>query len=156
MTPNQIIAALPALTAHDLRAIRAAADALLGPVATPAPILFDAMVRLLGLRLPYSRFQANSRFKAWQHGEALVTNFVHDTWPEIENSKVAQTAMQSFLLDILISDLKKRNLPVSPGVIAVNLERIPQCFEAAFPGYRDGGWAKLILNSMLRRKTNGK
>jgi hypothetical protein len=153
---SKILACLPTLSKPDLAQIRAAADSLLGPGAapndSPATPLFDAITRALGLRLGWAEFQAGTTYKPYKRGERAIAEFLGSTFPSAAD-RVQFNAMLTFMIECLVDDLKERKVPLSLGALCVNLERCPEVFKAAFPGYIEGGAAHLILQRMKRGKT---
>jgi len=157
-TLNKLLASLPSLSKADLATVCAAADSLLGligglpatsnnPAATP---LFDAVTHALGLRLGFAAFQATATYKTFRRGEVAVNDFVDAAFPEACD-KVSRNAILIFLVECLMDDLKARHVPLSIGALCNNLERAPQVFRDAFPGYVENGLAHLIFKSMTRR-----
>ena len=152
MKPTQVIALLPGFSKPDLAAIRAAADSLLGSqvsanegAGTP---LFDALCRALGLRLAFGPFMATATYKAYRRGEQAIEDFLNVLhWPR---DRVMYNSILSFMLECLMDDLKERKVPISLGSVCSNLERCPEVFKAAFPGYIEGGASHLILNRMTK------
>jgi hypothetical protein len=153
---SKILATLPGLSKPDLSAVRAAADGLLGPqggspvsanegAATP---LFDAMTRALGLRLGFGPFQATATYKAYKRGASAVALFLTEAALGASKDRITENAFLSLLIDCLIDDLKERNVPLSMGTLCNNLERAPQVFRAAFPGYIENGHSGVILKAM--------
>lgn len=149
-----IIATLPALTKADLAAVRGAADALLGPQAapndTPATPLFEAVTRALGLRLGFAAFSQTATYKPYKRGEQTIADFLATAFPTFD--RVSLTAMTQLLVECLVDDLKARHVLLSLGTLCNNLERSPQVFRDAFPGYIEGGLAHVILNKITRGK----
>jgi hypothetical protein len=150
-----IIATLPTLTKADLAAVRGAADALLGPQAapidTPATPLFEAVTRALGLRLGFAAFSQTATYKPYKRGANAIAGFLGTAFPDAEN-KVTRNALHGLMLECLIDDLKARRVPISLGTLCNNLERCPQVFRDAFPGYIESGHGNIILRQITRGK----
>ena len=151
MKPDKIIAALPTLSKPELAQIRAAAEALLGPTAAPndnpATPLFDVIQHTLGLRTGLGNLPA-ATYKTYRRGETAVVEFVAKAFPQACDNRVTYNGMLSLMLDCLIDDLKERKVPISIGTVCTNLERAPEVFKAAFPGYIEGGAAAIILQKV--------
>jgi hypothetical protein len=144
-----ILSALGGLSVNELKAVRAAADRLLGaPAATTGP-LWGIVTAQLGVKLPYDRFQKTAAYKAWVKNEPLVVSFVAATWPNL--SKVEGLALMNYLIEMLLTDLKGRGVPVTVGTVALNLGSLPYLLDHAFPDYRKSGMAHLILKAMVRK-----
>lgn len=156
---NKILAALPGLNQADIAAVRAAADSLLTPSGTSqaavnegaAVPLFDAVTRALGLRMGFAAFQGTATYKTYRRGSQAIDNFLAENLAEA-CTRVSRNAMLSLLVECLIDDLKGRHVPISLGTVCSNLERAPQVFRAAFPGYIENGLGHLIFKSMTRSK----
>ena len=150
-----IIATLPTLSKADLAAVRGAADALLGPTAapndTPATPLFEAVTRALGLRLGFAAFSQTATYKPYKRGADAIAGFLGSTFPLAEN-RTTRNALHSLILECLIDDLKARRVPLSLGALCNNLERAPQVFRDAFPGYIEGGVVNVIMAKITRGK----
>jgi hypothetical protein len=155
MNTSKILATLPTLSKPDLSAIRAAADSLLGPQAVPiegaSTPLFDVITRALGLRIGFEVIRQGQAYKPYRRGEAAVTAFIDEMLPDF-NTKVARNGLLTFMVECLMDDLKERKVPISIGTLCTNLERCPQVFRAAFPGYLESGHAHLIVKKMLKRR----
>jgi len=157
---STILAALPALSQNDLAAVKAAADSLITPSgrATAAANegaaipLFDAITHALGLRMGFAAFQATGTYKSYRRGARAIDDFLAENLAEACD-RVSRNAMLSLLVECLIDDLKGRHVPISMGSVSNNLERAPQVFRAAFPGYIENGLGHLIFSQMTRKKT---
>ena len=150
-----IIATLPTLTKADLAAVRGAADALLGPQAapidTPATPLFEAVTRALGLRLGFAAFSQTATYKPYKRGEVAIADFLGTAF-QAPWDRVTLNAMMQLLIECLTDDLRARRVPLSLGTLCNNLERVPQVFRDAFPGYIESGHGNIILRQITRGK----
>lgn len=145
-----ILSALGGLSVSDLKAVRAAADRLLGSPAATAGPLWGILTAALGVKLPYDRFTKTQAYKAWVKNEAVVVSFIASTWPDLP--KVQENALMNFLItEVLLPDLKGRGLPVTVGTVALNLGSLPHVFDHGFPDYRASGMSHLILKAMVRK-----
>lgn len=152
MTKNQVLAALPKLTKADLATVRAAVDHLLGPqqgATLTAPPLFNALAGLIGNRVTYQAFTTMGAYKHWAKNVTTVDEFITEHFPD--TSKVLSAALLRFLMELIVDDLKGRKVPATLGSITVNLGRLPEIFESAFPGYLESGAAHLIVKAMVKR-----
>ena len=70
-------------------------------------------------------------------------------------SKVDRLGVYVLMHNILINDLRKRNIPVSIGSICRNLNRITETFNNEFPGYFESGMGKVILFAMKKGAYDG-
>lgn len=150
MRVAEIIAALPSLSKPELAAVKAAADRLLvGPVGTATP-LYEALQAVARVRLPYDRFIKSKAGQGWPERQKQAMTFVQATWPELP--KVQKQPLLRFLLSLLADDLKRRNITVSMGTMALNVGELPRVVDQSFPGYRlRGESASLMLKAMVRK-----
>ena len=149
LTLTNLLSALPGLTRGEMLTLRAALDRLLGaPQATAGP-LYDAVISAAGVKLPFSRFLATKAGKSWAENEKLVVEWLDATWPGIRD--VQKAAVLRFLLQQLVTDLKRRQLPVTVSTLAFNLGSLPSLCEKCFPDYIGSGLAKIILKAMVRK-----
>lgn len=148
ITLTELIAALPALSQQELGLVRAAADRLLTPQASQSP-LYAAVAAAAGVHLPYGRFVKTAAYKAWAKNEPEALRFISSVWPNL--SKVQLNAMMIYLSEMLATDLRNRNVPVTVGTLAANLGSLPQVFDNNFPGYREAGLGHLVLKAMCKK-----
>jgi hypothetical protein len=152
-TYAEILAALPTLSKADLAQIRGAADSLLGPQGAPneapATPLLDVLQRALGLRLRHG-FTTAATYKHYKRGETAVVEFVAKAFPTACDNRVTYNGVLSLMMDCLLDDLKERGVPISLGTVCSNLERMPEVFKAAFPGYIEGGLSDVILQRVTK------
>lgn len=152
MSLIKLLAALPHLKQTELATLRAAIDHLLvhrvDDLDTTSP-LYAAMAKLLGVGLSYRDFHNVVSFKTWRKSAPAVVSFIEATFPTA--TKVAKIAMMTFLLEALIDDLKSRGVPITLGTVTINLDRLPQLFDSAFPDYRQAGMSHLVIEAMKKR-----
>jgi hypothetical protein len=148
-SPNlsKLLAQLAALSKHELVVVRAAVERLIGQPATAGP-LYDALLAVAGVKMPYGRFQQGKAYKTYVENEKLVTAFIETTWPYL--SKVELLSVTHWLVEQLSFSLILRKVPVSVTSLALNLSSIPTVFDNCFPGYRSAGKAYLVLKAMVR------
>lgn len=153
MAVNKVLGMLPSLNQQELATIRAAIDHLLirqvDELDTTSP-LYSTMAQLLGVGLSYRDFHNVQAYSTWRKVAPKVVAFIEETFPQA--TKVAKTAMMSFMLEALMEDLKGRGVPLTLSTVTVNLSRLPQIFDSEFPGYRENGLAHLVLESMRGHK----
>ncbi len=154
ITVGQIIAALPHLTTSELAQVGAALAHLNqqnAPAATASP-LYAAVATVLGSQVPYQAFARTSAHEHWQKNEPTVSHFISVNFPEAAASTVLTIAIMRYLVQLLVSDLQRRYIPVSLGAVATHLARIPTVFSSAFPGYIESGRADVVLKAMEQKK----
>lgn len=154
ITVGQIIAALPSLSVKGLAQVGAAVAHLVAQTAPAAPQspLYGAVATVLGSQVSYAAFQRTGVHDHWQKNATTVTEFISVNFPEAASSTVLTIAIMRYLVQLLVSDLQRRSIPVSLGTIATHLARIPAVFEVAFPGYLAAGRADIVLKAMEQPK----
>ncbi len=146
---SDVLPLLPALNKRDLLLVRAAVDRLLGAAEAPAGLLYDAVMAVARVKMPFSKFRGSKAYKGWAANEKLVLGFVDETWGKL--NKVLYNALLVYLIEMLADDLKRRHVPVSVGSLAFNLSSVPEVFDRNFPGYTEAGLSPLILEAMVRK-----
>ncbi len=154
ITVGQIIAALPHLTCGELAQVGAAVTHLTQQTAPagPASPLYAAVSTVIGSQVPFQAFARTEAYGYWQKNEPTVTYFINVNFPESSASTVLTIAIMRYLVQLLVSDLQHRHIPVSLGTVATHLARIPAVFEMCYPGYIASGVADLVLKAMEQRK----
>lgn len=165
ITVDAIASHLTTLKQSELQKIRQLTDLLMGGgVSTTQPddpferIILEAIKSELsreGVRsaISYSSIMESKYAKAWRKGVGVTSEFVEKTFKDHIKTDNHRLGLCRVLARITIDELKKREIPISIGTIASNLQRVPQSFDNAFPGYIKSGLAYLVAESMLRRMT---
>lgn len=148
LSKDQIIGALAALSQRDLLAIKTVASSLLlqgVPEAQNNPEnaqgwLFAALAGVMntGPRLPAS-------VKFFSKNAPVFLGFVSTHFEWAMHKKVDALAVMTGLLQLLVSDLKARGVPVTYTTVSVHLPRVAEVFENAFPGYIASGLAEIFI-----------
>ena len=156
LTKDQILAALPKLSQADIAAIAAMATSLsAGRTAAPdkrgaaaGSAIFDALQAAVGATMPYETFMATRNgTKLHAQGIPHLELFLDKHFKGWNNNRVSQQAFLSFMFELLADDLKERGVTPTLGIMVVNLNRVHEVFENAFPGYIASGMGKLILKN---------
>jgi|SRR6516165_1811354 hypothetical protein len=95
----------------------------------------------LGTKVPYKALR-----RSWVENAGKVAWFIESTFPKLR--KVQRQAVLGLCVSLIMNDLKGRGVPVTFGTTWVNMVRVPEVVEAAFPGYRAAGMGKMILRAM--------
>lgn len=159
MKQDQILAALPSLKPQALKAIRAACDVLLGQAPmggsrqaaqAPEAWAYEALLAALGLsHMPFSRFAAMPAGRQFTSALPGLLAFLQRAFSaEALGKRARANALLRFTYDLLISDLKRQNIPVTLNTLTSNLHRAPTVFSNAFPGYLESGLGQEILKAM--------
>jgi hypothetical protein len=112
--------------------------------ATPlGQVVFSALVAALGrptapLTGPIAK-QLNKRL-------TNLTDFLNRDLRGWDKNKISQQAFLRMLFRLLASDLKNRNVTPTLGILITNMQRLPEVFDASFPGYREAGIAHIIFD----------
>lgn len=154
MTKDEILAALPTMAQADLEAIQAMTNHLLGghtgPQARPggmvAPMVFDALASALGVITAYSNYN-HAVFKQLDQRMPGLVVFLNANFKGWDRNKITQLAFLKMLFGLLIDDLKDKRVTPTVGILIINIPRIPEVFEKAFPNYLKTGLGKLVLKT---------
>lgn len=159
-----IISKLPQMSISELNQVRQMTDILLG-TSKEQKIenedeyeLFEAAKAGLaasGIRyqISYQSFSETKYYKAWKKGFNTVVEFVNTSFRGFIKKKAQKVGLYRILIKSLIIELSSRGIPVSLNTIAMNLHRIPQVFDRAFPDYLKSGIAFLVPQAMLKIRT---
>lgn len=151
------MAALPRLARADLEAVHGLCAHLLGATGAAQAgalgadlALYDALVTAIGASVPYSALPTDSARRLRNNVPSFIkfldTNFVG--W---DHNKITKTAFLRMLFTLLVSDLKGRGVSPSVNIIIVNMGRMPEVFDNAFPGYLGAGLGHVILKQYARK-----
>lgn len=153
LTKEQILGALPKLERPDLEAIHAVTGSLLGaatgvltkPASPLALTTFAALAGAVASPMPYASFNATSAARKFDAYLPDMTAFLNVQFSGWDKNKVSQQAFLTMLFGLLADDLKSRGVAPTLGIMVVNLKRLPEVFDNAFPNYREAGLGKMIL-----------
>lgn len=162
---DTIASQLPQMSAEELSKIRQLTDMLLGgnkptdakPDDPTERIMYQALrseLSSLGLNsnISFSTFTESNYYKNWRRGLKVVDEFITKSFRGYVKTETQRLGLCRVLIQALIKDFKRNEIPVSVGTIARNIHRIPQAFDNAFPGYIESGMAYLVPQAMLRGK----
>lgn len=152
MTKEKILAALPKLTRPDLEAVAAMAGHLLGgrvgntppPVSPIADLIFSALVTTLGQPMALGSYSPTAT-RAFLKKLPALEAFMGESLGLWKEAKVVQIAVLRMVFDLLREDLKSRGVNPTIGIMVVNMGRIPEVFDDAFPNYLQAGMGPVIL-----------
>jgi hypothetical protein len=153
---DDILAALPTLSRADLESVHAMAAHLLGAQGsvsnggTPdAPLLFEALSGQLNGIMGWPYVAATKQGKLLQQRAPEVTKFLTKHFRGWDKNKITQLAIMQLMISLLREDLKERGVQASFGILVANLNRLPEVFSNAFPGYLESGMGPLLLKNLL-------
>lgn len=154
MTKDKILAALPKLERVDLEAVHAIAGSLLAGATGPsnsaavplAPMVFDALVTAIGATMPYSSYSPTATRQFEKRVPDLI-KFLDTHFTGWDRNKVAQIAVLRMLFGLIADDLRGRGVKPNIGTMVVNMGRIADVFDGAFPGYLESGIASVVLKN---------
>jgi hypothetical protein len=153
ITKDQIIGALPNLSHEALAAIRAVIGTLLdqGPIdhpqaqQGPTAWLIEALAGVLGMaQVPPTMLQSRFGKQITKTGPVFLA-FVEKHFATKLQRRVDAVAVMRSLIALIADDLKRRNTPVSYGTLVVNLHRVEEVFDTAFPSYISSGLAHMVI-----------
>lgn len=157
MTRDEILAALPKLSTAEQKSIMAALVALgVKGGGQQAPTLsaqqravFDAIGHALNTKLAPGLLVRGVIAKHFDRCSTQMLNFVNHNFGFAMKGKVAMLALIRFMVVLVVDDLRKKRIRLTPGVVVLNLTRINEIFEDAYPGYLQGGLSKFLVNRIL-------
>ena len=152
---DTILGALPALKPAELQVIQAACTALLGPKAakatqrpnTPEAWLYEALQAVLSATHGVMGFASKHLDK--NSPDAIA--FMNKVFGKYMTNRTTALAVMKCVLWLLMDDLKKRKIPISPKTIAVHLPRLSEVWENSYPGYVQSGLVDLVVKPMMKR-----
>lgn len=156
MIKDEILTALPLMSHSDLMAIHAMAGHLLQPhplggndgASTLAPILFDALQATAGGTVPYASVALTKTGKLLIKNAPNVEQFFNKHFKGWDKNKIVKLAFIQLMTMLLSDDLKERGVTPTLGIMVANLNRLPEVFRNAFPGYLETGVGPLLLKKL--------
>ncbi len=152
LSKEQILKGLPYLERADLEAVHAVAGHLLGGAtganpnggATLGQTVFEALQATLGRAMPYSGLSARTNQRLSNRLPDL-TKTLDQHFRGWDSNKVAQIAFLRMIFGLLAQDLKNRGVTPTFGIMIVNLNRVQEVVQNAFPDYLEAGLGRIIL-----------
>lgn len=153
MGKDEILAALPKLDRAALEAIQAVTTTLLqgrtGAIGTADHGLtqhaFTALAATLGQPTAYKTFACTEAGKRLQKRLPEFEVFLDKAFEGWGRNLISQQALFQMLFGLLADDLSSRGVRPTLGIMVMNLGRLPEVFDAQFPGYRQAGLGKMVL-----------
>lgn len=151
MSKDQILAQLPLLSQTDLKAIQAVIGTLLtkgSPPATLSPNSAQAwLYEALGA---WGLGHLNaSQMKVFNKNASAALTFMEKNFKVALGNRTKFVSMMRFLIILLEEDLRRKELPITKGILLLNLPRIPEVFENAYPGYLRSGIAPTVMRLII-------
>lgn len=152
MTIQELLRQLPTLSPADLDQVRQRVQLLKGSTSSPAAKKdendwlergFEAELQRQGLLAGH--IWKNLFPKNWNEKSTAICGYLLKGVPYKLNY-AQRTALARLSAELLIEYFRAANIKVSPKLLLSNIEKIPQAFEAAFPGY----WAGRMVHFCLR------
>lgn len=154
---DEILAALPKLTQSELEVVHGLSGHLLGvarlPVTGTAQAIINALLTATGQPTGYLNPLAATQWKAFEARVANLTLFLNQHFKGWDDNKITQLAFLTMLFQLLTDDLKRHGVKPTLGVMLINLKRIPQIFDDAFPDYLESGMGHVILSKFKGNKS---
>lgn len=145
----KIIAELPRLSKSELKTVELAVRQLSTSENEIDEGLFSVISVQLNSRAPYSFFVKSRFYKSWLAGQANFADFVEDITAKKNLKKVQLLAVKRFLIQLIIEDLKTRNIRPTVGTVATSIGRIYDIFDCAYPGYIKAGHGDLVVKLII-------
>lgn len=164
---DNVIAKLATMEKADLIKVRAMADFLLdnepspeGPSATPADpfeqLLYESLsaeMANFGFKaVPYSQFKTGGAYKEWKENWPMAKEFITESFGPKADQKRVQIALCRVAFKQSIMWIRERGVPVSTRTASRAVNKFPQLFDLAFPGYVANGLGYLIPEALLKSK----
>lgn len=152
---DYILGVLPKLSADDLQAVLALTTSLLkgrGDVETgqarPTGLLFEALSNHLQAVAPWATVAKTKAGKMLLEREPELSKFFNLHFRGWNDNKVQSLAFLMMMLELLSDDLKERGVSPTFGIMVLNLNRLPEVFRNAFPGYLENYMGYFVLRKL--------
>lgn len=145
---DQVLALLPELTDKERLSVSSALSFLAKPQDKADPVstlIFSTLTEVVEAHQSMTGLSTYYRGLFDKHlpaFKALLVRFKQG------GGRGAAQVMR-LLWRMLADDLKRRQIPVSLGSMILNMGRVAEAFESAFPGYLDSGLADLVMRRRL-------
>jgi hypothetical protein len=147
----KVLNALPLLSQKELWAVLAAVEAALAENIDIDRDLYFLVFELVGEKpLPVAKFAKSSNGAVWKQNYPAF-QVLKDKLIEGKALRRSQAlALDKFLLEILIEDIKEQHLPVTLKSICSGLGSIEGSFDRGYPDYlKSGPLRRLILSKII-------
>ncbi len=146
-----MVETLPQFTKKDLRTLRGLVDELLqGDVAVDGSELFEPLVDTLkehNIIVDRGYLARNpTALKQW-HTHLPGLRGLLGAFEGAGARGIAYRLLR-LMYGLLIADMSRRQIPLSPGSVITNLGRVPEVFDQSFPGYLASGLGCLIVKAI--------
>lgn len=166
MDADTIIVGLASLSKEELAKVKVAVEALTGmtipkeEMTDDEELLFQAMSQFLverGFRAVvfYDTLRRSKSFQAWKRNVPQVSKWFNKVFADYPK-KVERFALAKMGFKLLADYLQSRQTPVSLATLAVNVDKLPECFANAFPGYIQSGLVGVIVAAMKKESKRGR
>lgn len=146
---SKIVSALPNLNSKELLTVKAALEQLLPAKAPPegdAQLLYYAILNKLDVIRSWDSFVSTAAHRDFELNAPGAVLFIDQTFKS--KNRTQTIAIMRMLIDLLLVDLKKRNIPLTVGTVCRNLHLLPMVFDDAFPDYRKSGLIPMLMKQM--------
>lgn len=153
---DYLLGMLPNLNVTDLLAVQTLVTSLLkgrtgdteNGVGHPTGLLFEALSSHLQAIAPWSTVARTKSGKLMLTKEPLLTHFFNQHFRGWDENKVLSLAFMRMMLELLSDDLKERSVNPTFGIMVLNLNRLPEVFRYAFPGYLENHMGYIVLKKL--------
>jgi len=157
---DQVIESIPSFTSKELEQLQSTASYLLSNNGyTPNLSKNESeVINALSKRLEAEGIHFGVNYKmlkkigGWKSGINEVTKFItfFESTSQIKLKQIERQVLLRLLFKLLIEDMKRIGIAITPKTTINNMSRIPAIFDRSFPGYLSSGLAYFVI------KTNGK
>jgi len=161
-TVSSILSGLATLRTKDLARVVSAAQGLyeresITPASSPpagtqdAKIAFTAITTVLAQArlktLPWAVFIRQNFYNKFEADAEQLLAVVRD---ELDaKTSVQEVTRATFLVKLLANRLSHAMCPISTRTLAINLSKVYDAIDSAFPGYRQNGMLKLVVGKRV-------
>lgn len=145
-----IVAALPALTASERKALRVALDSFTDDTSIDLELL-GAVTSITGEHVPMAYFRNSKCYKVWLKSQDAFTEVYQQLIPQV-STKVGRVAAKRFLVGLLVEYLKRSHKPVTLLNISIELGNMRKIIDENFPGYLDNKLGGVIMQGIRADK----
>ncbi len=157
---DRVIESIPSFTSKELEQLQSTTSYLLSNNGHTPNIsksesevinAFSKRLEAEGIRFGFNH-QMLKKIGGWKSGVNEVVKFVNffESTSQITLKKIERQVLLRLLFKLLIEDMKRIGMAITPKTTINNMSRIPDIFDRSFPGYLSSGLAYFVI------KTNAK
>ncbi len=162
---DQVIESMPSFTSKELEQLPSTTSYLLsGTGYTPnlskneSEVITALSKRLEaeGIRFGFNH-QMLKKIGGWKNGINEIIKFVNffESTSQINLKQIERQVLLRLLFKLLIEDMKRIGIAITPKTTINNMNRIPDIFDRSFPGYLSSGLAYFVIKGGRKRVKGG-